>query len=83
MLEIVTTREDSEGVLVHDPLADPRIADQPPPHGHGLEADINEAYGILSDPARRREYDHEDARHAQCMQPVLPKQVPTMRQVSA
>ena len=64
MLEIVTTRETSEGVLVHDPEAEPRIADQPPAHGHGLEADISEVYGILSDPARRREYDHKDARHA-------------------
>ena len=27
--------------------------------------DINVAYGILSDPARRREYDHKHARHAQ------------------
>ena len=27
--------------------------------------DINVAYGILSDPARRREYDHQHARHAQ------------------
>ena len=36
---IATTREGSEVVLVHDPEAEPRIADQPPPHGHGLEAD--------------------------------------------
>ena len=27
--------------------------------------DINVAYGILSDPARRREYDHRHVRHAQ------------------
>ncbi len=27
--------------------------------------DINVAYGILSDPARRREYDHKYARHEQ------------------
>ncbi len=27
--------------------------------------DINVAYGILSDPARRREYDHKHARHEQ------------------
>lgn len=26
-------------VLVQDPKAEPRIADQPPPHGHGLEAE--------------------------------------------
>ncbi len=36
---IATTREGSDVVLVHDPEAKPRIADQPPPHGHGLEAD--------------------------------------------
>ena len=28
-------------------------------------SDINEAYGILSDAARRREYDHKHVRHAQ------------------
>ena len=36
---VATTREGSDVVLVHDPEAEPRIADQPPPHGHGLEAD--------------------------------------------
>ncbi len=36
---LATTREDSEVALVHDPKAEPLIADQPPPHGHGLEAD--------------------------------------------
>ena len=39
VFEIATTKEDSEVALVHDPEAEPRIADQPPPHGHGLEAD--------------------------------------------
>ncbi len=38
-LEVATTREGSEVVLVHDREAKPRIADQPPHHGHGLEAD--------------------------------------------
>ncbi len=39
VFEVGTTREDSEVALVHDAEAEPRIADQPPPHGHGLEAD--------------------------------------------
>ena len=39
VFEVATTREDSEVALVHDPEAEPRIADQPPSHGHGLEAD--------------------------------------------
>ena len=39
VFEVATTREGSEIALVHDPEAEPRIADQPPPHGHGLEAD--------------------------------------------
>ena len=39
VFEVATTREDSEVALVHDPEAEPRILDQPPPHGHGLEAD--------------------------------------------
>ena len=36
---VTTTREGSEVALVHDPEAEPQIADQPPPHGHELEAD--------------------------------------------
>ena len=39
VFEVATTREDSEVALVHDPEAVPRIAGQPTPHGHGLEAD--------------------------------------------
>ena len=39
VFEIATTRKGSEVALVHDPEAVPRIADQPPPHVHGLEAD--------------------------------------------
>ncbi len=39
VIEVAATREGSEVVLVHDQEAEPRIADQPPPHGHGLEAD--------------------------------------------
>ncbi len=39
VFEVATTRKDSEVALVHDPEAEPRIADQPSPHGHGLEAD--------------------------------------------
>ena len=39
VFEIATTSEDSAVALVHDPEAKPQIADQPPPHGHGLEAD--------------------------------------------
>ncbi len=39
VFEVATTRQGSDVVLVHDPQAEPRIADQPPPHGHGLEAD--------------------------------------------
>ena len=39
VFEVVTTREDSEVALVHDPEAEHRIADRPPPLGHGLEAD--------------------------------------------
>ena len=39
VFEVATTREGSEVVLVHDPQAEPRIADQPPPGGHRLEAD--------------------------------------------
>ena len=38
MFEIATTREGSDVVLVHDLEVQPRVADQPPPHGHGLEA---------------------------------------------
>ncbi len=37
--DVATTREGSEVALVHDPEAEPRITDQPPPHVHGLEAD--------------------------------------------
>ena len=36
---VATTREGSEVALIHDPKAEPRIADQPPPHGHEVEAD--------------------------------------------
>ena len=39
VFEVATTREGSEVALVHDPDAEPQIADQPPPDGHGLEAD--------------------------------------------
>ena len=39
VFEVATTRQGSDVALVHDPQAEPRIADQPPPHGHGLEAD--------------------------------------------
>ena len=39
VFEVATTREGSEVALVHDPEAEPRISDQPPPHGHGLEAE--------------------------------------------
>ena len=39
VFEVSTTREGSEVVLVHDAEAKPRILEQPPPHGHGLEAD--------------------------------------------
>ena len=39
VFSVVTTKEGSEVVLVHDPEANPRIANQPPPHGH--EADAN------------------------------------------
>ena len=39
VFSVATTREGSEVVLVHDPEAEPRIAGQPPPHGH--EADSN------------------------------------------
>ncbi len=36
---VATTREGSEVALVHDREVEPRIADQPPPQGQGLEAD--------------------------------------------
>ena len=39
VFSVATTREGSDVVLVHDPDAEPRIADQPPPHGQGAEAD--------------------------------------------
>ena len=39
VFEVATTRGGSDVVLMHDPQAEPRIADQPPPGGHGLEAD--------------------------------------------
>ena len=38
VFEIAMTRKGSEVALVHDPEAQPRIADQPTPHGHGAEA---------------------------------------------
>ena len=38
VFEVATTREGSDVVLVHDPEATPRIVDQPPPHGHAVEA---------------------------------------------
>ena len=39
VFEIATTREGSGVVLVHDPEANPQIADQPPPDGR--EADVS------------------------------------------
>ena len=39
VFEVATTREGSDVVLVHDREVEPRIADQPPLNGHGLEAD--------------------------------------------
>ena len=39
VFEVATTREGSEVVLIHDGEVEPRITDQPPPHGHGLEAE--------------------------------------------
>ena len=39
VFEVVTTREDSDVVLVYDPESKPRIADQPPYHEEGAEAD--------------------------------------------
>ncbi len=40
VFEIATTRKGSDVALVHDPEAEPRIADQPPAHVHGAEADL-------------------------------------------
>ncbi len=39
VFEVATTSEGSEVVLVHEQEVDTRIEDQPPPHGHELEAD--------------------------------------------
>ena len=39
VFEVATTREGSDVVLVHDSESEPQITEQPPPHGHGLEAD--------------------------------------------
>ena len=39
VFEVATSREGSEVVLVHDSEAEPQIADQPPPQGHGMEAE--------------------------------------------
>ncbi len=39
VFEVATSRKGLEVVLVHDPQAEPRIADQRPPHGHAAEAD--------------------------------------------
>ena len=39
VFSVATMKEGSEVVQVHDPEAEPRIADQPPPHGHGTEAE--------------------------------------------
>ena len=36
---VATTRKDSKVALIHEPESEPRIADQPTPHGHGVEAD--------------------------------------------
>ena len=35
VFEVATTSEGSEVVLIHDPEAEPQIAHQPPPDGHG------------------------------------------------
>ena len=34
VLAVATTRKGSKVALVHDPESEPRITDQPPPHGH-------------------------------------------------
>ena len=36
---VATTRKGSKVALVHDPESEPRIAGEPPPHGHEVEAD--------------------------------------------
>ena len=36
---VATTRKGSKVALVHDPENEPRITDQPTPHGHGVETD--------------------------------------------